>query len=96
MALTLDWSLALTTTSILTALVSLICRIGHMHKGITKPSVFLQHLALAAGLAFSLVVPGRYAAAPLAIAIALFLSIGAARWRTGAPADTRKENASWK
>jgi hypothetical protein len=96
MGLMLDWALALTTTSILTALVSLICRIGHMHKGITKMSVFMQHLVLAAGLAFSLVLPGRYAAAPLAIAIALFLSIGAGRWRTGAPADTRKETASWK
>lgn len=93
---TLDWALALTTTSILTALVSLICRIGHMHKGVTKLSVFLQHLALAAGLAFSLALPGQYAAVPLALAIALFLSIGAGRWRSGAPADTRKETTSWK
>jgi len=96
MGLTLDWTLAVTTTAILGALISVIGRIGHMHKGQTRVSVFIQHLVLGAGLALALALPPKYAVAPLALGIGLFLSIGGHRWRHGAPEGTRKEKSTWK
>lgn len=89
-----DLTLALQTTAIIGALISVICRIGHMHKGQTKTSIFVQHLILGIGLVLALALPPKYAIAFLAIGIGLFLSIGGARWRDGAPEGTRKETST--
>jgi hypothetical protein len=85
-----NMALALATTSIIGALFSLVCRIGRMHKGVTRSKVFLQHLALAAGLVIALVVPPKLAMLSIALGVHVFLGLGAARWRHGAPDDTKE------
>lgn len=85
-----NMALALAMASIVGALFSLVCRIGRMHKGVTRSKVFLQHLALAVALVFALVLPPRYAVLALATGVHVFLGLGAARWRHGAPDDTKE------
>lgn len=87
------WVVAFATTSILTALFSVIARIGRMHQGVTRIKVFLQHLALGVGLLSALFLPPHYGLLALALGVQIFLSLGSHRWRHGAPLDTEK--AKW-
>jgi len=86
-------AVAVATTSIITALLSVIVRIGHMHMGVTRIKVFVQHLALGAGLVAALMLPSNWGLLALAVSVQVFLSLGSHRWRHGAPADTEK--TSW-
>lgn len=83
-------ALALTLTSVVGAVFSLVCRIGHMHAGVTRGKVFAQHLVLATGLVLALLLPPRWAVVSLAVGVHAFLGLGAARWKYGAPADTKE------
>lgn len=82
---------AATIGSVIVALTSLVCRIGYMTHGMTLTRVFVQHFALAVGLVIALVVPQRFALLPVVFGVQLFLSLGAPRWKHGAPHDTRKD-----
>lgn len=73
----------------LAGMFSLICRGGRMTPA-TPLWVRLQHLALFAGLVFSLVLPALAAKAVLALAVMLWLAIGAARWRFNDPTHERQ------
>lgn len=88
--MTPEFASAATVSSVGVALASLVCRIGYMQHGETRPLVFVQHLCLASGLVIALIVPLQYALMPAAVGVQLFLGLGAARWRHGAPRDTRK------
>jgi hypothetical protein len=91
--MTENWPFAVATVAIFGALFSIVCRIGHMHKGVTRTRVFLQHLVLGSALAGALVLPRCWSLAALAVGVHVYLTMGAARWRDGAPADTR--NSQW-
>lgn len=69
---------------------SVICRGRHMD-GQTLPIVQRQHSLLAAAALFSLVVPSEWSATVLGLGEALFMALGAGRWKSGAPEGTRTE-----
>jgi hypothetical protein len=75
----------------ISTVASVIRRVGHMHKGVTRLRVFLQHLALAAGVASVVILPPIWALAILVAAVQAFLMMGDYRWRDHAPPDTRKD-----
>ncbi len=75
----------MTAALLVAALWAVICRINHMKHRVTKDSVFLQHSALAAGLLGALILPAEYAMLALASGVTVFLLVGAARWKDGAP-----------
>jgi hypothetical protein len=89
--MTPEFALALASTSIVATIVSLITRIGFMHRGFTRDRVFYQHFVLVVALIMSLVLPLPWSLVSLAVGIQFFFVMGAPRWRFGAPKDTCKE-----
>lgn len=73
----------------LAGVVSIICRLKMMSKK-TRSSVRWQHIALLAGLVWSVFVPKQYAALPVLAGVVVFLLLSADRWRRGAPDGTTK------
>jgi hypothetical protein len=69
---------------------SVLCRINLMKHGKTKPGVFIQHAALAFGLACGLLLPAPYAKMAMGLGVLVFLLFGAERWKFGAPEGTSK------
>lgn len=67
------------------AMGSLICRAGMMTRETPAP-VRLQHAALFAGLAISLVLPALAGKCALALGVVAWLALSAPRWRHGVPA----------
>lgn len=67
------------------AMGSLICRAGMMTRD-TPVAVRLQHAALFAGLATSLVLPALAGKCALVLGVLAWLSLSAQRWRYGVPA----------
>lgn len=89
-----EFIVAATLPLVLSTLVALVCRIGHMQLGVTKMSIFLQHGALAVAVFSCIFLPPQSALTLVLLGLVLFLAIGSPRWRRGAPKDTEKR--SWK
>lgn len=76
----------LTTQAVATimAMFSIICRAAKMTRATPTP-VRMQHLVMFAGLSFSLVLPAMAGKTVLVLAVLVWLSLSAARWRHGVP-----------
>lgn len=83
----LDW---VTVAAVCSALWSIICRVNALQARRTKLGVFLQHVVLALGLLGLVLLEPNAAKATMAVAVALYLLIGAKRWKHGAPEGTNK------
>lgn len=78
----------LTAVALIGAIWSVLCRLGHMHPGVTQPLVVVQHLILGFALGCALLLSAQVGKFCLASGVALYLLVGAARWRYAAPTGT--------
>jgi len=72
------------------AMFSIICRAAKMTRATPAP-VRMQHLVMFAGLSFSLVLPAMAGKTVLVLAVLVWLTLSAARWRHGVPAGLQAE-----
>lgn len=87
----------------LVACFMLLCRVDKMVKGVTKPSVFIQHAVLALSLFGSAVLNftdfDDWSPAAMAAGIVAFFFFSINRWRHQAPEGTTKpaplDDAQW-
>lgn len=68
---------------------AVLCRASHMSH-LTLPRIRWQHGLLNAAAVLSLIVPGDWRAPVIAGGVLVFLVLGSARWRDGAPAGTER------
>ncbi len=80
----------MTAAIFIAAIWSVLCRINLMKHGVTKPAIFVQHAALAMGLACGLLLSPPYAKMAMGAGVLIFLVAGSKRWRFGAPSGTTK------
>lgn len=66
-----------------------LCRVNALQAGITRPVVFWQHAALAAGVAGGLLLSPDFGRLALMVGLLVFMAAGAWRRRQGAPDDVR-------
>lgn len=85
----------LTALMLVVAIWSVLCRLGHMHPGVTQPLVFMQHLALGFGLGCALLLSAPLGKLCLSTSVVLYLLAGAARWRYAAPPGTESQRADF-
>ena len=69
----------------LAVLWSCLCRVNQLQAGVTRPAVFWQHAALAAGVGAALLLPAHWGRLALLGGLLVFMAAGAWRWRRGAP-----------
>jgi len=79
-----DLLLAIEAVASVMAMFSIICRAAKMTHETPTP-VRMQHLVMFAGLSFSLVLPALAGKTTLVLAVLVWLSLSAHRWRHGVP-----------
>ncbi len=86
--------LVATTLLALTACFMLLCRVDKMMKGLTKPTVFIQHSILAIGMFSSVILNfteySDWSGAAMSGGVVAFFMLSVGRWRQRAPDGTTK------
>ncbi len=85
-------ALAMTMLCVFGICCSIVCRVIHMHPGVTTTHVFVQHFVIGVGMLGLLVLPTPYGGLSAALGVFIYLLMGSGRWRFGAPPGTHIVN----